>query len=470
MREDHAWTFSDLVPLRRDRPAYLGLAQAIRSAVMEGRIPSGSRLPSERALAEMAGLSRTTTTSAYRELVRTGWATSRQGSGTVIGLPLADRPPTRPLIPGRSKDAIDLATAAGLAPDGLDDLVDRALRWLPEAFSGTGYEPFGTTYLRQRIAAWYTSRNLVTTPEQITVTPGAFAALNVVLRVVPMLGRHMIADSPTYPNAISAAKALRARLATVALDEHGWNIRQWSAAIARVHPSAAYLIPDFHNPTGQLMDDDTRRQLAHLLKRANCLPIIDETTWPLNLDDVVMPEPFAAYLPDAFTLGSLSKAVWGGIRLGWIRSPPSLAAKVRDTQLTLNFGASMIDQLIATSFFDDPGTILKQTLRRMKQARAEWLTHLNDLLPDWRVQSPVGGLSLWVGLPEPLAAALCLMAASHGLDVLPGSTFSPDHTQANRLRIPLTLPPGTTADAATRLRDAWEDTIGREHDPKPFAA
>jgi DNA-binding FadR family transcriptional regulator len=131
--------FTDLLPLSADTPAYVGLAHGIRGMVMDGRLATGSRLPSERMLADMLGLSRTTVTRAFGELVDSGWAVARQGSGTTVRLPVTDCAPTHSLVPTPRHDTIDLSAAAGLAPEGTADLVRRALEWLPATLAGAGY-------------------------------------------------------------------------------------------------------------------------------------------------------------------------------------------------------------------------------------------------------------------------------------------------------------------------------------------
>ena len=457
--------FAAFLALRRlpdGVPAYEGLVRGIKSLVMEGHIPTGSRLPSERALADTLQLSRTTVSHAYHELAESGWTRARQGSGTVISLPVADRPPTRPLIPGSGDGDIDLASAAGLAPEGLADLISQALQWLPRAFTSTGYEPLGAKFLRDRIAAWHTAQGLPTAADQIVVTSGALAALNVSLQALVGPGSHMVIDSPSYPGAIAATRTTRTRLTPIALGDDGWNLTQWGDAVRRKKPSAAYLIPDFHNPTGQLMPSEVRAELARMCERGGCVPIVDETTRPLNFDHTEMPKPFASFTSTAITLGSVAKSLWGGVRVGWIRCPDSMINTIREQHLRTSFGASIIDQLIATSFLDNPAPILGKTLANMRDTRNEWITQLSAQCPDWRIPDVTGGLALWVQLPQPLSSQLAISAINHGLDIICGPSFSPDHTHTNRIRLPLTLPHLVIPDVAERLSAAWHDTVTQE--------
>jgi len=451
--------FQRLLPLPAGRPAYAGLAHGIRLLIMDGHLAIGARLPSERILASALGLSRTTVTSAYRELVTTGWASARQGSGTVVRMPSRDRAPSLPLLPDNRADTIDLSAAAGLAPNGTAEIVRRALEWLPRALGGAGYEPIGAPHLRERIAAWYDGRGVPTDPAQIIVTPGALAAINVALHALVRPGGRVLLDAPTYPGALGAVEAARARPVPVPLGDAGWDLTAWAETLRRSSPAVAYLIPDFHNPTGHLMAEQTRAALAGLLAQAGCVPLVDETLVSLDLDGGPLPTPWPGLDEGALAVGSLSKVLWGGIRVGWLRCPQSLLGPVLQRQLSLSLGAAAIDQLIATTFLEDPEPVLAEVLTRMRVTRDAWLDDLDWLLPDWRFVAPRGGLALWIELPRPLSTELALVAAGRGLTLTPGPRFSADRTLASRLRLPLTLPPEAVAPAATRLADAWQDTL-----------
>ena len=457
--------FSDLLPLASGTPAYLDLAHGIRGMVMDGRLATGSRLPSERMLADILGLSRTTVTRAFNELVDSGWAVARQGSGTTVRLPVTDCTPTHSLVPTPRHDTIDLSAAAGLAPDGTADLVRRALEWLPATLAGAGYEPYGALHLREQIAARYTARGVPTSADQIVVTAGAVLAISVALHALARPGDRIVVDSPTYPGALSAIATIRARAVPVAL-ETAWDLSGWADAIRRSRPQVAYLIPDFHNPTGLLMPTEQRVRLAKLLADAGVQPIVDETVAELDFGESDPAVPFAAVSDDVVSVGSLSKVLWGGFRVGWLRCPPRLVDVVRRQSESLSLGPSALDQLVATTYLENPAPIHTAVIERMRRARTTWHDALADRLPDWQVPTPTGGLALWVTLPSRLSTELALAARSHGLTLAPGPRFSPDRTHTNRLRLPLTLPPDVIGEATARLEAAWASArTGRSTGP-----
>jgi DNA-binding transcriptional MocR family regulator len=454
--------FIDLLPLAGDSPAYLGLAHGIRGMVMDGRLATGSRLPSERMLAEILGISRTTVTRAFGELVDSGWAVARQGSGTTVRLPVTDRTATHSLVPTSRHDTIDLSAAAGLAPDGTADLVRRALEWLPASLAGAGYEPYGALHLREQIAARYTARGVPTTADQIVVTGGAVLAISVALHALVRPGDRIVVDSPTYPGALGAIATIRARAVPVALDT-AWDLSAWADAIRRSRPQVAYLIPDFHNPTGLLMPTAQRVQLAKLLSDAGVVPIVDETVAELDFGESEPALPFAALSDDVVCVGSMSKILWGGFRIGWLRCPLRLVDAVRRQSGSLSLGPSALDQLVATTYLENPAPIHAAVIARMLRARTSWHAALSDRLPDWQVPMPAGGLALWITLPARLSTELALAARGHGLTMAPGPRFSPDRTHTNRIRLPLTLPPDVIDEATVRLTAAWSQA--REGSP-----
>jgi len=179
-------TATRLVPLLGSAttasPAYRGLADAIRLLVADGRVATGTRLPSERDLTAALGVSRTTVTRAYAVLRELGYLTSRQGSGSVTALPGGTAAHRRgsslsPTDLSRLGDSIDLTCASMSAPSGTMAAYEAAVAALPAHLGGTGYQPLGLETLRDALAGWFTARGLPTTPDQVMVTSGALSAL-----------------------------------------------------------------------------------------------------------------------------------------------------------------------------------------------------------------------------------------------------------------------------------------------------
>ena len=315
---------------------YAALAERIRLLTIDGRIKAGMRLPSERQLAEHLGVSRTTVNSALEELRRTGYARSRQGSGTVVAIPgrTGDLP-----IP-HAADFLDLSRATSPAAPGVHAAAERALQRLPARLTTDGYELSGLPSLREAIADRYTAAGLLTTPDQILVTNGGAGAISLIARTLVSMGDRVLVETPGYPHSNEAFRAVGARLVPTIVDgDNGWDLANFTQTVARALPTVAYLMPDFHNPTSRSMSIEMREEVVRTARNHGTLIVSDETTAELDMDRDLHLAPLGAFDERGETVisvGSASKTIWGGLRVGWIRaaetshqSPPCGAILVR---------------------------------------------------------------------------------------------------------------------------------------------
>ncbi|MCZ0978502.1 PLP-dependent aminotransferase family protein [Streptomyces diastatochromogenes] len=288
-----------LTPPAEGRFGYRELARAVREALLDGRVALRLRLPAERELASVLLVSRTTVTSAYDLLRESGYAHSRRGAGTWTALPEGQAPT---VLGGFHDDAgatIDLALAAPQAPeDELSAALAAAAAELPRYAGAQGYHPYGLPALRAAIAERYTARGLPTLPEQILVTTGAQQAVSLVLTLLGRAGDRVLAENPSYTNALDAMRGRMLRVTPVPVTEAGWDTGLVDAALRQTAPRLAYLIPDFHNPTGRLMPAEQRRELARSARATGTWLVVDETLTDTALD-VPAPLPFAAAAGEA---------------------------------------------------------------------------------------------------------------------------------------------------------------------------
>ncbi|WP_199538956.1 MocR-like transcription factor YczR [Desertihabitans brevis] len=446
-------------------PAYRSLAAAVRRSVEDGRLPVGTRLPSERELTGAVGLSRTTVTRAYAELRSQGYLVTRRGSGSVTRVP--DVPGGRVdhlLTPAGVDDvALDLTCTAPLAPAGVAEAYSRALDGLGAYLPGTGYYPSGLPVLRAAVAERFTRRGLPTSPDQVVVTTGALSA--VAVAGATLLGRsdRVVLESPSYPNAIATLDGL-ARVVPHPLrpDQPGaeWDVEGLAALVRQVGPRAAYLIPDFHNPTGLLMDPDQREQVGRVLRTGRVVPVVDESLVELALDGAEVPAPLAAWVPDAITVGSASKSFWGGLRVGWLRAPDARLAELASTRLRLDLGAPVLEQLVVADLLGRAEEVLTVQRARLREGRDVLLAGLAEHLPDWRCTVPGGGMALWCELPGGSSTVLVRAAHRHGVALAAGPRFAPGGGHDRRLRLPHCLPVEQLAEVAPRLARAWAEARG----------
>jgi DNA-binding transcriptional MocR family regulator len=449
-------------------PAYRGLRAALQELIGDGRIPIGTRLPSERSVTDVLGVSRTTVTRAYSALVDSGFATARQGSGTFASVPFdRRRAHDRALHPmGKAQPtdaAVDLNCAASAATPGVAAAYERAFAALPRYLGSDGYLPSGLPELQAMIAQTYDDRGLPTLAEQIVITAGALSGVAIVARALSRPGGRVMIESPVYPNAIGALRLGGGRLVNAPLadplGEDGWDLDGVEAALRQTSPHQAYLIPDFQNPTGFLMSEADRERYARALHATRTTAIVDETLHPTSLTDDPMPRPFAAYATDAITLGSVSKMFWGGLRVGWIRSPRHLVDRIVAARVHVDLGSSLFDQLVVTELMGKTDVLLQR--RALLRGRRDALADaLRQHLPSWRFRLPGGGLALWVTMPHGSATRLAADAERVGIYFAPGPVFTVEGGADSRLRIPFTKPEDQLVLAVQRIADAWDATAG----------
>lgn len=441
-------------------PAYVGLADALRELIGDGRLCYGTRLPSERSLTEALGVSRTTVTRAYELLRDSGYAEARQGSGTFTRLPGGPRRATdRALSPGPASSTdgvIDLVCAAATAPPGIAAAYAEAAADLPAYLGGHGYYPAGLPALQSAIAATYDARGLPTRPEQVIVTAGALAATAIVGAALAGPREKVLVESPTYPNAVEALRTGGGRLVTIPLDESGWDLEAVEAVLARHRPRLVHLMPDLHNPTGLVMPERSRAAYARLLRRHGGVAVVDEAHHELLLDGQEPKRPFASYAPDAITLGSASKAIWGGLRLGWIRSPLDQVDALTRARVGLDLGAPVLEQLVLVRLLGDRALLATHRARLVAQ-RDALMDALAEHLPDWTYRRPDGGMVLWCRLPRPGAVALADAAERHGVLLAPGPAFAPEGGLDRWVRLPFTVSADLLEEAVRRIAAAWAE-------------
>jgi len=228
----------------------------------------------------------------------------------------------------------------------------------------------------------------------------------------------------------------------VPLAEEAWDVSAIETVAREQRPTLAYLMPDFHNPTGLVMDAPARRSVLRGLQRAGSAVVIDETFAELNLDRPEMPPPAASFaIGPTITIGSLSKAVWGGLRIGWVRAEPPMIHRLVAERARTDMASPLFEQLVATRTLERLDEILTERRRMIRIRRAALTRALDERLPAWRFRSPSGGLFLWAELPAPLSTSLSLAASRRGVQLTPGPRFAAAGLLERYLRLPFTLPP-----------------------------
>ncbi|WP_316309849.1 aminotransferase-like domain-containing protein, partial [Clavibacter michiganensis] len=375
----------------------------------------------------------------------------------------AHRAPRRRLSSRRAPAAPALAEAAM-----------RAAARLPAHLEGHGYDVDGLPELREAIAARYRARGLPTEADDVMVTVGAQHAIGLLASVLVHRGDRALVEQPSYPHAIQALRDAGARLVGAGVGAGGWDEDVLEQTIRRTRPALAYLMPDFHNPTGRTMPEDQRARIVALAEAHGVTVIADETTAELAIDRATAHPPLAVHgSPGAVVLvGSVGKTVWGGLRVGWIRAGRPLLRDLARARSARDLGTPVLEQLVVAEVLGGMDGILAERGARLRETRDHVEAELARRFPGWEVPHVDGGLAVWVGIGAPVSTELALAARSRGLAITGGSRFGHDGAFERFLRIPITATPAATDRALDILEDAWRGIapeggrpdVGRAHD------
>jgi len=452
---------------------YARLRTAIDAAITRGELLPGAPLPPERTLARALKLSRTTVVQAYQDLRQMGRIDSRQGSGTWVRRSAQELRPSpqehevtsafRRNVVFRSMlehahDTIGLVSAY-LAPLPAVQEAARlvARQSLVALAAEPGYSPMGMPALRKAVADSLSRADLPTVAEQVLITSGAQQAISLVAGLLVPRGETVAVEDPTYIGAIDVFSAAGARLVPLPSDSDGVDVDRLRPML-ETRPRLLYLVPSFHNPTGALMPERSRRTIARLAAEFQIPVVEDNALAGLGLGPA-LPPPIAAFAKNApiLTIGSPSKLFWSGLRVGWIRGPEALIARLGRWKALADLGSPIFTQEMAVHLLAEESAA-EMLRRRESSARLDLLVALlKQHLPDWSWRPPDGGLLLWAHMPSGDANVLAPIAQRYGVAIVAGSANSPDHRFADRVRLPIVADAAIMTEAMARLGRAWQE-------------
>jgi 2-aminoadipate transaminase len=293
--------------------------------------------------------------------------------------------------------------------------------------------------------------------EQVLITSGSQQALDLVARTLCSPGEAIVFEEPGYLGALQALQASGGRLVPVPVDEDGLDVTELAGRLAAgLRPVAVYAVTSFQNPSGATLSDPRRRALAGLAERYGFLVIEDDPYAELYFGDAPHP-PVRTYSDNVITLGSFSKTVAPGLRVGWVVLPPSLAPHVVRLKQAADLHASALGQVAVARLVEDTRwwRAHLDTLRAGYAERAAALTRAlgESLAGRLRLNSPQGGMFLWGRFVDGTRAAKLLpLALERGVSFVAGEEFFTRPGGHDTLRLSYaTNRPADLAEAARRL-------------------
>jgi GntR family transcriptional regulator / MocR family aminotransferase len=391
------------------------LEAALREAVRSGRLQPGMTLPSSRALALDLGVARNTVAEAYGQLVAEGWLAARHGSGTWVAERAALPTPSTPTPAQTLRRA-----RYDLRPGSPDLTLFPRPAWLAAARRALttasardlGYaDARGLEVLRVAVAEYLgRARGVLTTPNQIVVCAGFVQGLELLCETLQVGGMRSIgveAYGHSLHRRIAAAAGLR--LVPLPVDDRGADVAALSSAVlASGRPggvagqtSALLLTPAHQFPLGVALAAARRRQIAGWAARAGALVIEDDYDGEFRYDRQAVGALQALAPERVVYIGTASKSLVPGLRLGWMALPPDLAAAVTARKLATGRLSSSLDQLALAEFIHSGGYDRQVRRARLvyRQRRDRLVGALAREVPDVQVTGIAAGLHVLVRLP-----------------------------------------------------------------------
>ncbi|HTT13664.1 MAG TPA: PLP-dependent aminotransferase family protein [Burkholderiaceae bacterium] len=471
------------------RPIQVQLYEGVRALILNAGLKPGQRLPSSRLLAHDLALSRNTVTLSYERLAAEGYVTTRPKAGTYVNREIPDagvlvrrrhpavaqggpertrlgrNPPfsgrAQELWPGGRRPQFDLfvgrPSMSGFPARFWRRSAARHLSHPQRSLTEYG-DPRGLLALRQGIAQHLrATRGIVASPEQVLITAGIQGALNIIARIF-LAGRSASAvaiENPCYQGAAFLFASYGARLFPIDVDQRGLQVEQ----LARFAGSLVYVTPSHQFPTGCTMALERRLHLLDWAYRTGSYLVEDDYDSDFRYDG----PPLTALAGldrrgRVIYLGTFSKSIGAGMRLGYIVWPEHLLEQARIVKALLDNGNPWLEQAVVADFLRE-GEFLRH-LRRIRSlyvaARDALLESLHAAFGEIDISGAEGGMHVMWRLPPPLPDARAMQAIALSCDVglYPLAAAAGHEFEGRRRFGERSLVLGYTALTPTQLREA----------------
>lgn len=398
------------------------LERELRAAIRSGRLRAGIKLPPSRVLADELNVSRGVVVEAYSQLVAEGYLVARPGDGTRIADGLAQQPPAR-RAPARPARRIRYDLRSGVPDLSLvprrewQAALTTALRELPDAAFSYGSRR-GLRRLRVALCDYLGRvRAVVADPERVFVSAGAAHGMSILWHTLRQRGAKRIAvEDPSWPSIPATIAQAGLEVVPISVDEHGLNC----AEVQSVDVDAVVLSPAHQYPTGSVLAPHRRTELIAWARRHGAVIVEDDYDAEYRYDR----EPIASLqglAPDCVAyVGSASKTVAPGIRLGWVLLPSHLTGEMAAQHGVARALPSALTQAAYATLLER-GEIdrhLRRTRRQYHARRNLLIEALSSQLPEATVSGAAAGLHLIAWLPDGSEEnTIADAAADHGVAI-----------------------------------------------------
>jgi 2-aminoadipate transaminase len=326
----------------------------------------------------------------------------------------------------------------------------------------------GDVKLREQICEVMSLEGIRAHPDDVVVTVGSQQALDLITRIFVDPGDVVLAEAPTYVGALGAFATYQAEVVHVAMDESGIIPEALAAAISRLSAQGRrvkflYTVPTFHNPAGVTMADPRRTEVLRICEQAGLLVVEDNPYGLLGFEGEPV-RPLRAHTRDGVVyLGSFSKTIAAGLRVGWAVAPPAVRDRLvlaaeSAVLCPASFAQLTVREYLATQPWREQVKAFRELYRERRDAMLEALAAAMPPGCGWT--RPGGGFFVWLRLPEGIdAKAMLPRAVSSRVAYVPGTGFFADGSGNGYARLSYSLPdPSQITEGVRRL----SEVINRE--------
>ncbi len=407
-------------------PLYEQIRRHIRDRVAQGDWSPGLRLPPQRELARLWGVNRSTLVEAMEELKAEGILESRAGSGVRVanntwalfsggagtnwnryigqGLHSPNQPTVQAINRHEFEPGIIRLGTGELTPALYPaDMVRQVLRQTADRIPDLNYlEGRGLLELRQVICQRAAALGILANPSQVLITSGALQALQLISMGITPQGSTILVEQPSYLQSLKIFQSGGMHLKGLSMDTAGLRLGSLKKAIRAKETPFLYTIPTYHNPTGITMPQERRQALLDLCQ-AERIPLVEDDIYrDLWLES---PPPLPIKALDRFGnviyLGSVSKSLAPGLRIGWVIGSEAVIERLADIKMQTDYGSSSLSQWALTQWlesglYDRHINTVRQELRIRRDVALAALDRHFKGLAVW--EKPTGGFYIWLKL------------------------------------------------------------------------
>lgn len=434
----------------------------IKIKIMNGEWTVGMKIPTQRDLAQKFQVNRSTIVYALDELSADGLIESKVGKGTFVanntwGL-LASTPPPdwnsyvisgsyqpniktiQQINKAETNPTIIRLGTGELSPELLP--VNKMKQMLRRNSSHTfslGYsEPKGSIYLRETISNYLQCKGIEVSPSSILIVSGGLQALQLISVGLLQRGSTIFQETPSYLNSVHVFQSAGMNLFGIPLDHEG-IITESIGRLKKQHNGALlYTIPTFHNPTGTLMSENRRIEFLKVCNNER-LPIIEDDVYGDLWFESPPPKPLKSIDNQGLVLymGSMSKTLGPGLRIGWVVGPEPVIDRLSDIKMQTDYGSSSLSQFIvaewlSTGLYDDYVEEIREKLKFRRDFTIHILNKHFREITTWNV--PAGGFYIWLYIKKQISMQkLFEKALQEGILLNPGNVYDRNDQQHLRL-------------------------------------